>query len=118
MADKGYCSKNVKNIVKQHGYIPIIAFNKRNTKDKNKIIKFNKFENVKYKKRIIVENYYGPQIILIMGVAHYRYKYEYMNEVGWLKIYPKMMHVFEKTINSFENLVYFISSIILFNRFL
>ena len=102
MADKGYCSKSVRNIVKQNGYTPIIAFNKINTKDKSKIIKFTKFDKGIYKKRIIVENFYGPRFIFRMGVAHSKYKYEYISEAGWLKIYPKMTYVYEKTIKSFE----------------
>lgn len=93
LADKGYDSHNVRKNLKAKGYIPIIAHNKRNTKDVKKIKKLSKFEKIKYKKRIIVENYYG-----------------------WLKMYPKMSCMYEKTAMSFENLVYFISSIILFNR--
>jgi len=93
LADKGYDTKSVRDILKKKHYISIIAHNKRNTKNTNKIYKLTQIEKIKYKKRIIVENYFG-----------------------WLKIYPKMSYFYEKTIYSFENLVYFISAILLFNR--
>ena len=70
------------------GYMPVIAFNKRNIK--NKINKFITFEKHIYKKRIIVENYSGSWFIFWTDIAHSEYKYKYNNEVGWLKIYQKM----------------------------
>ena len=36
--------------------IPIIPYNKRNTKDKNKINKLTKSEKIRYKKRIKIEH--------------------------------------------------------------
>jgi len=93
LADKGYDTKVNRKILKNEHYIPIIAYNKRNTNNPNKINKLTKFEKNKYKKRIIVENYFG-----------------------WLKIYPKMSYFCEKTITGLENIVFLLSSILLFNR--
>jgi hypothetical protein len=38
--DKGYCS-STRNIFKNNNITPIIPFNNRNTKDKNKLKKIN-----------------------------------------------------------------------------
>ena len=70
----GYDSYRLRNTLKDNYYIPIIAHNKRNTKDKNKIKKLNGLKKIKYKKRIIVGNYFG-----------------------WIKMYPKMTSMYEKT---------------------
>ena len=94
LADKGYDTKIIRKLLKDNHYIPIIPYNKRNSKNiNNKKLKLTKIEKEHYKKRIIVENYFG-----------------------WLKIYPKMCYFCEKTYKSFKGLIYFISSIILFNR--
>lgn len=56
MADKGYDSKEFRQKCTLKGYQVIIPFNKRNTKDPNKIKTLNEKEKLKYKKRIKVEN--------------------------------------------------------------
>ena len=56
MADKGYDSKKIRKQLSDFGYTVIIPYNKRNTKNINKINKLtNKFKKL-YKKRIRVEN--------------------------------------------------------------
>lgn len=55
LADKGYDSNKITNILKGKGYTPIIAYNKRNTKDITKIRTMNKKEKILYKRRIIIE---------------------------------------------------------------
>src|SRR5690606_29920592 len=56
LADKGYDSKNVRLQLKNNKYKKIIiGYNKRNTKDENKIKKLTDKENKIYKKRINVE---------------------------------------------------------------
>lgn len=56
LADKGYDSKKIRELLKAKGYKKIIiAYNKRNTKDIKKILKFTKREKKIYKKRINVE---------------------------------------------------------------
>ncbi len=37
ICDKGYCSAKIRNILINKNILPIIPFNRRNTKDKNKI---------------------------------------------------------------------------------
>jgi transposase len=93
LADKGYSTKNIESFLKQKGYEPIIAFNKRNIKDKTKIKKFTKLQNSIYKKRIVVENYFA-----------------------WLKQYPKLTQVYESSMTGYLNLVYLVTSFIISNR--
>ena len=56
LGDKGYDSQKIRNILSEKGYIPLIDYNKRNTRDPKKIKKLNKKDKIKYKKRIKVEN--------------------------------------------------------------
>ena len=56
LADKGYDTKDFREICTLKGYIPIIDYNKRNTKDINKLKKLTNKERQIYKKRIKVEN--------------------------------------------------------------
>jgi Transposase DDE domain len=56
LADKGYDSTNVRKILINNGYIPIIDYNKRNTKDPNKIKCLTKKEKIIYNNRIKIEN--------------------------------------------------------------
>lgn len=56
LADKGYCSKKIRNEIKDLGCKPIIAYNKRNCKNIDNIPILNNDEKRIYKKRIIVEN--------------------------------------------------------------
>lgn len=59
LADKGYDSKKLKDKIKRKGYIPIIDYNIRNTKDSNKIKELTKEEKEIYKNRIRVENLFA-----------------------------------------------------------
>lgn len=59
LADKGYDSEKVRDLLQENGYIPIIDYNKRNTKDETKIKKLTVNEKKKYKKRIVIENSFG-----------------------------------------------------------
>lgn len=59
LADKGYDSKENRNIIESKKMIPIIDHNNRNTKDKNKIKKLTKNEKKIYKKRIRIENIFS-----------------------------------------------------------
>ena len=56
LADKGYDSKNVRKILTENGYIPIIDYNRRNTKDSTKIKYLTKNEQIIYANRIKIEN--------------------------------------------------------------
>ena len=93
LADKGYDTNNIRKLLKEKGYTPIIDHNRRNTKDINKIKKLTKKEKYHYKKRLKVENFFA-----------------------WLTSYPKMNMIVEKTIESFEGLVFLFSGLILINR--
>ena len=59
--DSAYSSKNNVELLKERGYIPIIAYNKRNTQNES-IIKeneFNKEQEAIYKKRTIIETFFS-----------------------------------------------------------
>ncbi|MFW9952213.1 MAG: hypothetical protein ACFFKA_19000, partial [Candidatus Thorarchaeota archaeon] len=77
------------------GYTVIIPFNKRNTKDKNKIKQLTQKQKEKFKKRIIVENYYS-----------------------WIKMIPKLMFVTDKSINAYSQIFKLVTAVLIFNRFL
>lgn len=59
LADKGYDSYKVRNEVNSKGYIPIIDYNKRNTKDPKKIKYLTKKEKKIYKKRSNIERLFS-----------------------------------------------------------
>ena len=56
LADKAYDSKNIRKELENVGYIPIIDYNKRNTKDTTKLRQLTKKEQIIYVNRIKVEN--------------------------------------------------------------
>lgn len=56
LADKIYDTNEFRHKCKNNNLIPIIDYNKRNTKDVQKINKLNKEEKTIYRKRIKVEN--------------------------------------------------------------
>jgi hypothetical protein len=56
LADKGYDSTKLRNILTESNFYPIIAHNKRNIKDENKIKRLSKNEKKIYKDRIEVEH--------------------------------------------------------------
>ena len=59
LADKGYDGRELRNKIEGLGYIPIIDYNNRNTKDPLKIKKLNKKEKEIYNQRIRVENLFA-----------------------------------------------------------
>jgi hypothetical protein len=59
IADKGYCSSKIRKLLIAKNILPIIPYNKRNTKDKNKIITLTKSEKIRYKKRIKIEHIFS-----------------------------------------------------------
>ena len=85
LADKGYdfLKQRVREMLIKNNLKPIIAFNKRNTKDINKIKKLNEIENKIYKKRIYVENMFSK-----------------------IKNYRRLNVLYERNINSYTNLLY------------
>jgi transposase len=56
LADKGYDSQKLRDILEELDFHPIISYNKRNTKDVNKIKKLSSADKEIYSNRIIVEN--------------------------------------------------------------
>lgn len=89
MADKGYDSNEIREIIRSKGYIPIIPKRKRNNKDKS----LKKNEIVKYKKRIIVENTFS-----------------------WLRKNAKIDKIYEKTLKSYEGCLLLSVSILIYKR--
>ena len=59
MADSGYDTKEVRDVVRSLKFIPLIPFNKRNTKDTKKINKMPTKDYILYKKRIKIEHVFG-----------------------------------------------------------
>jgi len=81
------------NTIAGKGYHPIIPYNLRNTKNKKLIKKLTSKEKEIYRKRIIVEKYFS-----------------------WIKTYPKIDKIHEKTKKSYMGLLYLASIKILINR--
>jgi hypothetical protein len=95
LADTGYCSETNRSFLEEKGYIPLIAFNKRNCKDP-KIIQENKLKGddlARYKKRFIIEPFFS-----------------------WIKNYPVLNQNYQKTISSYNGLLLLASSLIVFKR--
>jgi hypothetical protein len=84
LGDSGYHSKSNIKYLKGLGYIPIIAYNKRNCKNKETIIKnkLNGKNKTIYKKRMIVESYFS-----------------------WIKRFPLINQNYQKTIRSYKGLL-------------
>lgn len=95
LADKGYDTNEIRTFLENEGYNVIIPHNKRNTKDPNKIKQLKLKQKYIYKNRIVIENYYS-----------------------WIKQFPKLMFVFEKSMNNYQQLLYLATSMLIFNRFL
>jgi IS5 family transposase len=90
LADKAYDSKKIREIIKIKKYKPIIA--KR--KYKSKKIRSLKKKYIKlYRKRIIVENFFS-----------------------WIKAYPKIDKIYEKSMASYKGLLYLAISILIYKR--
>jgi hypothetical protein len=96
LGDKIYDSEKLRNECKNNGYKLIADFNKRNTKDKNKIKnkKLSYYQEKIYKKRIIVENSFA-----------------------WETQYsPRFYRVFSKKSNNFLSEVLLIATKIILKR--
>ena len=81
--------------MKNLGYIPIIKYNKKNTRDENKINERKlKGKNLKiYKKRVVVESYFS-----------------------WIKNYPIINQNYQKTIESYLGLLLLVASFTIFKK--
>lgn len=93
LGDKGYDSLKVRTTIRNSKIKPIISYNKRNCKNVAKIKKLTEEESKIYKSRIKVEHFFSI-----------------------IKRYPKINNVYEKTINSYFNLVFLIAASININR--
>jgi transposase len=95
LADAGYYSNSNKNYLTRKGYDPIIGYNKKNTKDINKIKK-NALKGRRaelYKIRPKVESFFS-----------------------WAKNYPSINQNYQKTIDSYYGIVLFVSAVIVAKR--
>ena len=93
MADKGYDSKRIRDILTDYGVKPIIPFNKRNTKNKTKIKHLSNEDTILYKKRIKIENTFS-----------------------WIKKNKRITEINEKTRISYINFVYLAIILIISKR--
>jgi hypothetical protein len=93
LADSGFDSKEISTLLEEKGYDIIIPMNKRNTKDPKKIRKLTPEQKKIYKKRIIVENSYA-----------------------WIKAYPVLNRMNQKTIKSYMGLLFLANSLILIKK--
>jgi transposase len=89
LADKGYDSKKIREIIRSKQYKPIIAPRRTNKKEKS----LTKSEKIIYKKRIIIENSFA-----------------------WIRMFAKIDKYYEKTLKSFNGLLLLALSIIIFKR--
>jgi len=95
LADSGYDTKQNKLFLINKGYIPIIKYNRRKTKDKH-IIKMNLLKGklkLIYKNRVIVESFFS-----------------------WIKNYPVINQNYQKTIISYNGLFSLACSLIISKR--
>ena len=95
LADSAYLSLKNKLFLKEKGYVPLIAYNKKNTKDESIIRqnKFNKKEKQIYKERITVERSFS-----------------------WIKNKPVININYEKSIGSYMGLLKLACSMITSKR--
>lgn len=93
LADSAYDSKNIRDELISDNIIPIIQPNNRRTKDRKKLRRLNKKQYKKYKKRLVVENFFAI-----------------------IKKHPKINCVYEKQIYSFQGLLTFLFGSLLLNR--
>jgi|SRR5580658_9760924 hypothetical protein len=93
LGDPGYDTKSIRLRLRHKKMVPIIKPNNRNTKDPAKRRYLTEAEERIYKKRIKVEHYFA-----------------------FVKRYPKINCVYEKTIASYRNLVLIMSSMMILMR--
>lgn len=82
LADSGYDSKKINEILENKGYIPIICKNKRNNHQKINKFENNYYKNI-YKRRIKVENLFST-----------------------IKFAKKLSFMYEKTIKAYKELLF------------
>ena len=82
LADSGYDTKEIRKLLKKHNITAIIKPNNRGTKDPKKLRYLNKLENQYYKKRTIVEHFFG-----------------------FIKRFPKVNCVYERTKKSYQGIL-------------
>lgn len=87
IADKGYDAKIIKIMLRKRGINSIIKPNNRNTKALHKIRSLNSDQERLYKKRIKVEHLFS-----------------------WIKKYPKINCIYEKSFESYKNLLLLVCS--------
>lgn len=95
LADSLYDSKKNKNFLIKNGYIPIIRYNKRNTRNKD-ILKKNEMSKKHkqiYKRRPIIESFFA-----------------------WIKNKPIINQNYQKTITSYDGLLSLACSLIISKR--
>ncbi len=89
MADKAYDSRAIRDRIKRKNYKPQIT--RRKTKTNNRSMK-KKYKLI-YSRRIIVENFFS-----------------------WIKKYPKIEKIHEKSLRSYEGLLYLAISMLICGR--
>lgn len=89
LGDKGYDSKKIREVIRSKKYKPLIP--KR--RYKGKPIRSKEKYRKHYKKRIVVENF-----------------------IAWIKMYPKIDKVYEKTIKSYTGLLYLGISVLIYKK--
>lgn len=93
LADAGYDTLNFRNTCKNAGYIPIVDYNKRNTKNITKVKKLTNSEKLKYKKRLKIENMFS-----------------------WFKKNKRVKELYEKSVDTYLSFVYLAFTKLLINR--
>ena len=90
LGDKGYDTKNVRSKLKEFKLKILIDQNKRNIKDPEKLIKFNKIEKGIYKKRLVIERTFNK--LKYNRKLCLRYENKIENFIGF--IYLGMLKLF------------------------
>jgi transposase len=95
LADTGYDSEANRTFLKEKGYVPIIAYNRRNCKDnlKSQKRKLKEDELKKFKKRFIAESFFS-----------------------WIKNYPVLNQNYQKKISSHMGLLFLAASVLISKR--
>jgi transposase len=89
LADPAYDTKLIRKQLKENNYNPLIAQNRRNIKDKTKIIKFNNNEKKIYNRRLIIERTFNRMKMNRKLCLRYESKIE--NFIGF--IYLSMIKI-------------------------
>lgn len=84
MADKGYDSKRIRELIIRNKMKPLIPQNKRNIKNEAKIIKQTNEEKIKFRKRIIIENTFNK--LKQYRKINLRYESKCKNYIGFVYI--------------------------------